>query len=100
VSGAAANFATLVPSSPGYVGTFDGVVIKVLSDTAGISTDMAAAYAVVVHATLFVPVVALGSLILWRANLSIGDVSGRPKRPVGLLEAPIAVTTSAVEPGG
>jgi glycosyltransferase 2 family protein len=77
VTGAAANFATLVPSSPGYVGTFDGVIVKVLTDSIGVTTDLAVAYAVVVHATLFVPVVALGSIILWRANLSLGSVARR-----------------------
>lgn len=82
LGGAAANFATLVPSSPGYVGTFDAVLVKVLVDVAGVSMEQGMAYALVVHATLFVPVVALGAAIMWRANVSFGQVAraGREAR--------------------
>jgi glycosyltransferase 2 family protein len=71
LAGAGANFATLVPSSPGYVGTFDGALTRLLVDTTGMSQAVALAYAVVVHATLFVPVVAAGLLVLWRARVSV-----------------------------
>jgi glycosyltransferase 2 family protein len=76
--GAAANFATLVPSSPGYVGTFDGALIGVLRDTAGIASAPATAYAIVVHATLFVPVVLLGTLLLWRSHMTFDQITHRP----------------------
>jgi uncharacterized protein (TIRG00374 family) len=76
--GSAANFATLVPSSPGYVGTFDGALITVLSDTAGIALAPATAYAIVVHATLFLPVVLLGTLLLWRSNMTFEQITHRP----------------------
>jgi uncharacterized membrane protein YbhN (UPF0104 family) len=75
LTGAAANFATLVPSSPGYVGTFDAVVVKVLMDVTNISAEHATAHALLVHSTLFLPVVVLGILILWRANLSFDQVT-------------------------
>jgi glycosyltransferase 2 family protein len=75
--GSAANFATLVPSSPGYVGTFDGALIKVLTDSAGVPVDpaVAGAYALVVHATLFLPVIILGTLVLWRSHVSFGQIT-------------------------
>jgi uncharacterized membrane protein YbhN (UPF0104 family) len=73
--GSAANFATLVPSSPGYVGTFDGVLINVLHDVAGIAAGQAAAYDVVVHATLFLPVVLVGTLVLWRSHVTIDQIT-------------------------
>jgi glycosyltransferase 2 family protein len=75
--GSAANFATLVPSSPGYVGTFDGALIKVLTDSAGVAIDpgLAGAYALVVHATLFLPVIILGTLVLWRSHMSFGQIT-------------------------
>ena len=73
--GSAANFATLVPSSPGYVGTFDGVLIGVLRDVAGIAAGQAAAYDVVVHATLFLPVVVVGTLVLWRSHVTIDQIT-------------------------
>lgn len=73
--GSSANFATLVPSSPGYAGTFDGVLIKVLQDVAGIASGPAAAYDLVVHATLFLPVVVVGTLVLWRAHMTFGQIT-------------------------
>jgi glycosyltransferase 2 family protein len=78
--GSAANFATLVPSSPGYAGTFDGVLIKVLQDVAGIASGPAAAYDLVVHATLFLPVVVLGTLLLWRSHMTFGQITHEPDR--------------------
>ena len=55
--GSAANFATLLPSSPGYAGTFDAALTKVAQDVLGISAGLAGAYDLIVHATLFLPVV-------------------------------------------
>jgi uncharacterized protein (TIRG00374 family) len=78
--GSAANFATLVPSSPGYAGTFDGVLTKVLGDVAGIAAGQALAYDVVVHATLFLPVVVVGTLVLWRSHVSIDQITHAPDR--------------------
>ncbi len=74
LSGTAANFATLIPSSPGYVGTFDAALITVLVDTTRVSAEQATAYALVVHATLFLPVVAAGLLVLWLSDVSVGQV--------------------------
>jgi len=76
--GSAANFATLVPSSPGYVGTFDGALISVLRDTAGIASAPATAYAIIVHATLFLPVVVLGTLLLWRSHMTFDQITHTP----------------------
>jgi uncharacterized protein (TIRG00374 family) len=73
--GAAGNFATLLPSSPGYAGTFDGVVVKVLHDTAGVATAQAFAYDLAVHMTLIIPVVAVGILVLWRSNVTFDQVT-------------------------
>ncbi len=81
MSGATANFATLVPSSPGYVGTFDGALTRVLQDTAGVPLAAALAYAVVVHATLFVPVVIAGAVVLWRSRVSLLRRPARPAAP-------------------
>ena len=77
--GSAANFATLIPSSPGYVGTFDGALIGVLRDVAGVTASQALAYDVVVHATLFLPVVVVGTLVLWRSHVSIEQITHAPK---------------------
>ena len=80
--GSAANFATLVPSSPGYAGTFDGVVINVLQRR-GRHRRRARrlAYDLVVHyATLFLPVVVVGTLVLWRSHMSFGQITHAPER--------------------
>jgi glycosyltransferase 2 family protein len=84
--GSAANFATLVPSSPGYVGTFDGALITVLRDTAGIAAAPATAYAIVVHATLFLPVVVLGTLVLWRSHMTFDQITHAPDHSAGTAE--------------
>lgn len=77
--GSAANFATLIPSSPGYVGTFDGALIGVLRDVAGVTASQALAYDVVVHAALFLPVVVVGTLVLWRSHVSIEQITHAPQ---------------------
>jgi len=73
LGGSVSNFATLIPSSPGYVGTFDGALVKVVSDVLG-NTLMSsiAAYAVLVHLALLVPVTAAGAVIMWRSDTSVG----------------------------
>jgi len=78
--GSAANFATLVPSAPGYVGTFEAALITVLRNTAGVQNELAIAYAFVVHATLFLPVVVLGTLVLWRSHMTFEQITHTPDR--------------------
>src|SRR5207237_6886863 len=78
--GSAANFATLVPSAPGYVGTFEAALITVLRNTAGVENELAIAYAFVVHATLFLPVVVVGTLVLWRSHMTIDQITHAPDR--------------------
>jgi uncharacterized protein (TIRG00374 family) len=89
--GSAANFATLVPSSPGYVGTFDGVLVNVLGDVAGIPAGQALAYDVVVHAALFLPVVLVGTLVLWRSHVTINQLTHTPA-PVPPTPRPSGIT--------
>ena len=91
--GSAANFATLVPSSPGYVGTFDGVLINVLHDAAGIAAGQAAAYDVVVHATLFLPVVLVGTLVLWRSHVTFDQITHAAPPVAELSTPPTPVST-------
>ncbi len=67
----AANLATVVPSSPGYVGTFDLPLQSVLADTFGVATATASSYTLVAHALLLLPVVLLGLVLLGREDLSL-----------------------------
>jgi uncharacterized protein (TIRG00374 family) len=76
LGGSSANFATLVPSSPGYVGTFDGALVKVVTDVLGsaVAYEEVLAYTLVVRTLLFLPVTVAGLLVLWRANLSFAEI--------------------------
>lgn len=79
--GSAANFSTLVPSSPGYAGTFDFTLIRVLQDVAGVPAVRATAYDVVVHYVILIfPVVVVGMLVLWRSHMSFGQITHTPER--------------------
>ena len=92
--GSAANFATLVPSSPGYAGTFDAALIKRRCRTSPASPPVqATAYDVVVHATLFLPVVVVGTLVLWRSHMTFGQITHAPERVDG-------PQTAAARPAG
>ena len=70
---AVANLATLIPSSPGYVGPFEAGVVLALG-ALGISREVALSYAVVLHAALYFPVTLLGLFYWWRESLSWRDV--------------------------
>jgi uncharacterized protein (TIRG00374 family) len=65
----AANFCTLIPSAPGYLGTFHAAAISVLV-AAAVPRNSAAAFAVLAHATLWLPVTGAGlvSLIMLQKN--------------------------------
>jgi uncharacterized protein (TIRG00374 family) len=63
------------PSSPGYVGVFEGVIKAVLA-LFGVPADVAVAFALTYHVTTFLPITLLGFLSLLRTGLSL-----RPTRP-------------------
>jgi hypothetical protein len=71
---AVANLATIIPSSPGYVGPFEAGVLLVLSGALGLPRELALSYAVVVHAALYFPVTALGFVFWWRESLSWKEI--------------------------
>jgi len=69
-----ANMATLIPSSPGYIGQFEYGVKLVLDEAVGVSQSEALAYALLVHAALYFPVTLLGVVEWSRRNLSLGSI--------------------------
>jgi uncharacterized membrane protein YbhN (UPF0104 family) len=82
----AANLATIIPSSPGYVGTFHLPLQSVLTSGYGIEQAEAAAYAIVAHAVLVLPIAALGVGLLAREGLSLAAVqqsASRLRRELG-----------------
>jgi uncharacterized protein (TIRG00374 family) len=81
IGGGLANFATLLPSGPASVGTFDGALIKLLMDMQGTSLENATAYALVVHAVVVVPIVLLGAAVMWRSGLTLHQLLSRRNTP-------------------
>ncbi|MCL4458966.1 MAG: flippase-like domain-containing protein [Chloroflexi bacterium] len=67
---AVANLGTIVPSSPGYVGTFDALTVFTLK-LFGADPNVALGYTVVLHAALLIPITLLGFYYLWRYSLSL-----------------------------
>jgi hypothetical protein len=46
-----------------------------LTEQFGVPTSVATSYTLVVHASLLVPVVLVGLILLWREGLSLAEVS-------------------------
>jgi uncharacterized protein (TIRG00374 family) len=63
------NLATTIPSAPGYVGTFDAPGIAVLT-AYGVDRAVAAAYTLVLHIALWLPITALGVYYFLREGIS------------------------------
>lgn len=66
------NLATTIPSAPGYVGTFDAPGIAVLV-AYGVSKTTAAAYTLVLHIALWLPITALGGYYLFKEGIHMGE---------------------------
>jgi uncharacterized protein (TIRG00374 family) len=69
-----ANMATLIPSSPGYIGQFEYGVKLVLNGAMDVPESQALAYALLVHAALYIPVTLLGVVEWFRRHLSLGKI--------------------------
>ena len=62
-----------VPSTPGFVGPFEAVIVAVLA-LYGIPKDPAFSYAITYHAATFIPIVLLGIWSLARTPIALSDV--------------------------
>ncbi|MBI5029461.1 MAG: flippase-like domain-containing protein [Chloroflexi bacterium] len=69
-----ANLVTIAPSTPGYVGVFDAPVVYTLT-LFGVDRDLATSYTLILHAALVLPVTLLGFYYLWRAGLSLSQMT-------------------------
>lgn len=74
VACAFANLVTIAPSTPGYVGVFDAPIVYVLT-LFGVELNLATSYTLVLHVALIVPVTLLGFFYLWRAGLSLTQMT-------------------------
>ena len=86
-----ANLATVLPSSPGYVGTFDVLLQHLLNDTFDVDAATAGVYTLLTHAVLLIPVVVAGLMLLSREDISfrglargkVEEHDGEPLERVG-----------------
>jgi uncharacterized protein (TIRG00374 family) len=78
------NLATTLPSAPGYIGTFDGPGIAVLT-LYGVDPAVATAYTLTLHAALWLPITLLGLYYMVRIQLGWADI-GRAVEGVSVAE--------------
>jgi glycosyltransferase 2 family protein len=83
-----ANLATLVPSSPGYVGPFEAGVKTALEGALEVSGSQSLSYAILVHAALWFPVTVWGAVEWSRMHLSLKQVNRDEAA-----QAPVAITS-------
>lgn len=67
------NLGGLIPSSPGYVGTYHFLAILTLT-AFGIEKGEAISFSLVSHALWYVPYTLLGLLLLWQQNFALGQI--------------------------
>lgn len=67
------NLATTIPSSPGYVGTFDAPGMAILA-TYGVNYEVATAYTPILHAASWFPITALGAYYMWPESVSWAEL--------------------------
>ena len=67
------NIGASIPAAPGGIGLFEIIAREtlVLIPLGIIDRSIAAGYAAVVHATLLIPIILLGQIILWWDNISL-----------------------------
>jgi len=81
-----ANMATLIPSSPGYIGQFEYGVKLVVNGALGVPESEALAYAIFVHAALYFPITLWGVIEWSRRQMSfkaIREIAEEPKDSQG-----------------
>ena len=65
------NLATTIPGAPGYIGTWEAVIVAVLV-AYKVSGGEALGYAVVLHIALWLPITLLGSYYLTKEGIKWG----------------------------
>jgi uncharacterized protein (TIRG00374 family) len=70
---AVVNLATTIPSTPGYLGTFEVAGIESLV-IFGVARHTATSFILALHAALWFPITALGAYFAWRESISWGEM--------------------------
>ena len=73
------NLFTIIPSSPGYIGTFDAPGIAILV-ALGIQPQLAAGYTLLLHAALWLPVTILGAIFFAKKGISWNEAINTAKQ--------------------
>ncbi len=75
-------FAVGIPSSPGFVGTYDAAVVAGLAPFCA-DEAIRLSFAILSHFLIFVPIILYGLLLLWREHLTFqvleGDAGTKPE---------------------
>jgi glycosyltransferase 2 family protein len=79
-------FAVMIPSSPGFIGTYHAASVACLS-LWGVNAEIALSVALVMHAITFLLTVAFGFGYLWSIGATLRDFT-RPKRAAPSLSLP------------
>ena len=76
------NIGSSIPAAPGGLGLFEIIARETLALGPLVSVDrsVAAAFAVVVHAVILLPMIILGQVILWTGHISLGRLSREGQR--------------------
>jgi uncharacterized protein (TIRG00374 family) len=77
-------FGVMIPSSPGFIGTFHAASILALV-ALGVGREMALSASIVMHLLFFIPVIITGLVYLWVENMSFHEITYAKGR-----EAPLA----------
>ena len=67
------TFAVAIPSAPGYVGTFHGLVVASMA-LFGLAGDHARAFSVILHAVNYIPVTLVGFYYYWRRQITFKEI--------------------------
>jgi uncharacterized protein (TIRG00374 family) len=91
------NLGILVPSTPGYIGPFHYFCARSLVAT-GVDGPVAFGYAVLVHATFFVPITLWGVGVLVAHGLSIGRAMALGRDAEPMRAGPLRASGAAAAP--
>ena len=78
-----------VPSAPGFVGVFEGLIISAVG-LYGVTGERAFAFALTVHLIHFIPGTLLGLLFAWRSGLQLAEIRSAGRGTVPVPDAPAA----------
>jgi uncharacterized protein (TIRG00374 family) len=92
-----ANMATLIPSSPGYIGQFEFGVRLVLNGALRVPEVHALAYAILVHAALYFPITLWGVVVWFHQHLSIDQIQDVEENQEATNDSPSATSNMATE---